>query len=129
MRAAAARAVQAMSARDKYLFDLQGFVVVRNVLSAEEVQAANRAIDAHMNEAHERTEKVLRNTPGDRKAGAWMAGTGPGRIDLAGMLGWPSPQRDIFRSILAHPKLVPYFRELLGDGYREFSKTCMVLEY
>ena len=31
---------------DEYLFDLQGFVVLRNVLNPDEVEACNRAIDA-----------------------------------------------------------------------------------
>ena len=43
----------------------------------------------------------LRNT----RSGTPLAGDGvTGRRDLAGMLGWPSPDRDVFRSLLAHPK-------------------------
>ena len=33
--------------REKFEFDLNGFLVLRNVLSAEEVASANAAIDAH----------------------------------------------------------------------------------
>ena len=40
-----------MSEREKYLYDLQGFLVVRNVLSAEEVKNLNNAIDANPNQA------------------------------------------------------------------------------
>jgi hypothetical protein len=36
-----------MSDREKYLFDLQGFLIVRGFLSADEVQALNKAIDAN----------------------------------------------------------------------------------
>merc|ERR1712086_962419 len=43
MAAAAIRS--GMTASDKYLFDLQGFLVLRGVLSPEEVEAANAAID------------------------------------------------------------------------------------
>ena len=43
-------------------FDLNGWVVVRNVLTAEEVAAANAAIDAHAAELHERRNPGLRNT-------------------------------------------------------------------
>lgn len=43
-------------------FDLNGWVVVRNVLTAEEVAAANAAIDTHAAELHERRNPGLRNT-------------------------------------------------------------------
>ena len=42
-----------MSEREKYLYDLQGFLVVRNVLSAEEVKNLNNAIDANPNKSKE----------------------------------------------------------------------------
>ena len=35
-----------MSEREKYLFDLQGFLVVRGLLSTDEVKRLNEAIDA-----------------------------------------------------------------------------------
>ena len=36
-----------MSEREKYLFDLQGFLVVRDFLSAAEVKNLNDALDAN----------------------------------------------------------------------------------
>ena len=38
-----------MSDREKYLFDLQGFIVVKGMLSEEEVKALNEALDANEN--------------------------------------------------------------------------------
>jgi hypothetical protein len=104
-----------MDATEKYLFDLHGFIVVRGVLSPEEVKAANDAIDAHMPEFKSRTNPELRNTT----SGTPFAGDGKTpRMDLGGFLGWDAPHRDPFRKILAHPKLVPYITELCGEGYR-----------
>eukprot|EP00961_Rhodomonas_salina_P256166 3462037-Rhodomonas_salina.1 len=40
-------AAKMMTPTEKYLFDLNGFIVVRNVLTPEEVAAANAAVDAH----------------------------------------------------------------------------------
>jgi hypothetical protein len=37
----------AMTDREKFLFDLQGFLVVRDFLSSEEVDALNAAVDAN----------------------------------------------------------------------------------
>ena len=36
-----------MNADEKYLFDLNGYLVVKNVLTPEEVAIANEAIDKH----------------------------------------------------------------------------------
>lgn len=96
----------------KYLFDLNGFLVIRGVLSKMEVNAANEAFDAHIDKAAERTG-ILRNTRLSTPLSA-----GGHRLDLGGMLSWDPPHRDVFRSFLAHPNLVPALTALLGPGYR-----------
>ena len=35
-----------------------------------------------------------------------------------GMLGWPVPQREPFRDLLVHPKLVWYLNQVVGYGFR-----------
>uniref|UniRef100_A0A0G4HD63 Phytanoyl-CoA dioxygenase family protein n=1 Tax=Chromera velia CCMP2878 TaxID=1169474 RepID=A0A0G4HD63_9ALVE len=106
--------VQEVSPQEKFFFDLNGYIVVRNVLSPEEVTAANAEIDMHTGDFQERVGKLrntVENTP--------MSGDGKtGRFDLGGFLGWKKPQGDVFRSILAHPKLVPYLHAFIGKGYR-----------
>jgi Phytanoyl-CoA dioxygenase (PhyH) len=103
-----------MSDDDKYLFDLNGFLVVRGVLTPDEVRRANAAIDRHQNRMVERLDAGLRNA----KSGTYFFGTGSGRKDLGQMLEWQGGDADVFRSILAHEKLVPIFHGLLGQGYR-----------
>ena len=98
---------------EKYLFDLNGYIIVRGVLTPEEVRAANDAIDNHESEFVQREAKELRNA----KAGTPLYGTGPGRKDMGRVLEWGEESK-VFKSILAHPKLVPYFHGLLGKGYR-----------
>jgi len=98
--------------RAKFMFDLNGFIVVRGVLSPEQVKAANDGINAH--KFHERvggTRNSDRGTlfEGDSKTG---------RFDMAGMLGWEGEHKNVFREMLAHPKLVPYIDMLVGKGYR-----------
>lgn len=103
------------SPREMFEFDLNGYCVVRGALSAEEVAACNEAIDVHAAEMKERVHPELRNT----KDGTPLAGDGKtGRMDLSGMLGWPKPQCEPFRKLLAHPKLLPTMHGLLGKGYR-----------
>jgi Phytanoyl-CoA dioxygenase (PhyH) len=103
-----------MTDRERYLFDLNGYIVIPNVLSNNEVQDANIVIDRHVHLAIERTDDVLRNA----MPGSNLYGTGPGRQDLGRILEWGPNDSRIFASILNHPRLVPLFHGLLGKGYR-----------
>ena len=89
---------------ERYLFDLNGYLVVRDVLTPEQVQEANDVIDKHSNEMVERSDDELRNAVKDTK----LYGMGPGRKDLGRVLEWGSESK-IFKSILAHPRLVPLY--------------------
>lgn len=102
-----------MSEAERYLFDLNGYIIIRNVLTPEEVAAANAVIDKHQAEMIERKEDALRNAV----KGTKMYGNGTGRKDLGGVLEWGEDSK-IFKSILAHPRLLPLFHGILGKGYR-----------
>jgi len=102
-----------MSEAERYLFDLNGYIIIRNVLSAEEVAEANSVIDKHQDAMIERKEDALRNTV----KGTKFSGTGTGRKDLGGVLEWGEDSK-IFKKILAHPRLVPIFHGIVGKGYR-----------
>lgn len=100
---------------ERYLFDLNGYIVIKNVFSKEEIKKANDAIDAHFEEvAMERLNPSIRNT----LPNSGMAGSDPsrGRIDVGHILSWR--ETDLFKSVLDHPKLVPFYHEFLGKGYR-----------
>jgi len=104
-----------MTPAERFFFDLNGFLVVRGVLTQEEVAAANAAVDAHSGDIRERLDQDLRNT----KPNSALEGDAlKGRRDLGGMLGWDPPHREPFRNLLAHPRLVPYLTDLCGAGYR-----------
>lgn len=103
-----------MSEAERYLFDLNGFIVVRNVLTPDQVAACNASIDTHIDEAVPRSDAALRNAV----EGSPMYGSGPPRLDLGGILEWSGEESAMFKSILAHPRLVPLFHGLLGKGYR-----------
>ena len=72
-----------MSNHEKFLFDLNGFIVLRNVLNEEEVQQLNDAIDANIHKAVSRETAGLKNAVKDSKLSAEGS-----RVDLGGMLGW-----------------------------------------
>mmetsp|Transcript_12844 Transcript_12844/g.19461 ORF Transcript_12844/g.19461 Transcript_12844/m.19461 type:complete len:334 (-) Transcript_12844:88-1089(-) len=102
-----------MTDDERYLFDLNGYLIIRNVLSSEEVRLANEIIDKHQQQMIERKEAALRNAV----KGTNFYGSGPGRKDLGGVLEWGEDSR-VFKTILAHPRLVPLFHGILGKGYR-----------
>jgi len=112
-----------ISSEERFLFDLNGFLVVRGVLSPEEVAAANAAVDAKQSLLLARDAPALRNT----KAGTPLDASGP-RLDMGGMLFWERPHCDVFRKMLCHPKLVPYLTELCGVGYRLDHQPLLIAQ-
>jgi ectoine hydroxylase-related dioxygenase (phytanoyl-CoA dioxygenase family) len=103
-----------MTEDERYLFDLNGYFIVRGVLSPEEVTAANAAIDKHAADTIQRDDNALRNAV----KGTKLYGTGPGRKDLGRVLEWAKEDSAVFKSILAHPRLVPLLHGIIGKGYR-----------
>lgn len=100
----------------RFLFDLNGFLVLRGVVSKVDVDSMVAAIDKELETkdsmARARGEglrNAIDNTP--------MAAKNP-RIDIGGMLGWAGESGRAFRKLLAHEKLIPYLNALLGPGYR-----------
>ena len=105
-----------LSPTDRYLFDLNGYIIVRNVFTAEEIDAANKAIDLHADQMLERTGPLKLNNAygvkGDNLSGS------KGRFDMGGLLTWEQPHSQTFRKLLTHEKLIPYFHTFVGKGYR-----------
>ena len=101
-----------MNDTEKYLFDLQGFLVVEGVLSKAEVAAANEAIERHADGIVERVGEASLSSDSKTMQGE------TGRGDLGGLLSWEKPWCDPFRAMLAHPQITPYLNQLLGKGWR-----------
>ena len=101
-----------MTDDERYLFDINGYLVVRHALSAEDVALANAAIDRHAGEIRERVGED--SLSGDSEA---LQGS-TGRGDLGGALLWEEPYGRPFRDMLVNRKVVPYLHELLGPGFR-----------
>ena len=99
-----------MTQDQRYLFDLNGYLIVKDVLSPDEVARCNSAIDRHSDQS----APMERSLAGDSPA---LAGTSR-RRDLGGMLQWEKPWCDPFRHMLAHPGVAPCLNEILGANYR-----------
>ena len=99
-----------MNEEQKYLFDLTGYLVLRDVLSADEVASLNAGIDQHIDQL----EPLAQSTAGDSNT---LAGTSR-RNDMGGMLAWERPWCEPFRKLLIHPTVKPVLEGILGAGYR-----------
>ena len=99
-----------MNEDEKYLFDLNGYLLLKEVLTEKEVARLNEGIDHH----GEQMEPIDQSLAGGSEA---LEGTSR-RKDLGGMLGWERPWCEPFRELLVHPKVKPYLDAILGAGYR-----------
>jgi ectoine hydroxylase-related dioxygenase (phytanoyl-CoA dioxygenase family) len=109
-----------MNESEKYLFDVHGFLLIENVLTAEELAAANAAVDAHAHEIQYKFTDLARGS-------STLVGE-KGRGDLLGMLTWDQPHCQVFRDMIAHPRLAPYLKELLGPGFRLAQIDAVVMD-
>jgi hypothetical protein len=78
---------------EKYRFDVQGYLIVEDVLSPDEVAQLNRLLDDQ-------------NLP--------EPGLGTNQARFGDFLSWDRA----FCDLLDHPRLMPYLRFILGDGFR-----------
>ncbi len=83
----------AVTEQEKYLFDLQGFLVVENALDGDHIAALNAILD----------ERIAADVLPDATSHRW------GRL-----LTWGEP----YRRLTDNPNISPYLDELLGDRFR-----------
>ncbi len=84
-----------MTEEERYLFDLQGYLVVKNAIDADTLAVMNAWIDA----------QAAQNP-------TWRAQ--PHKTEIANVLTWGKPFLDLF----ANARVLPYLKELLGDHLR-----------
>ena len=104
----------------QYLFDLQGYLVIENALSAEEVATLNHLIDAQNLPPPEESPRfgsaptlgssliAPENVPESRMNRGQTAPVGSGFLD------WGKA----FCDLLDHPAIMPVLRFRLGDAFR-----------
>ena len=85
----------------RFLLDLQGYLVIPSLLSRDQVAAANAAVDHHFASA-----PPIRRGSADPSAGGLLSEESPGlvgqqgRAEFYGFLGWPAPHCDLFRELM-----------------------------
>lgn len=81
-----------MNELERYLFDLQGFLIVESALTSTEIDALNQQISRQIATTDEQLPCL--------------------RFDS--LLSWGTA----FRSLIDNPKVTPYLKELLGSNFR-----------
>src|SRR5579862_8003822 len=82
-----------MTEKERYLFDLQGFLVVPNALSSAELSELNAILDKQVAEHAKPSDAHHR---------------------ISHLLPWGKP----YRQLIDNPRTMPYMAELLGDDFR-----------
>jgi hypothetical protein len=82
-----------MNEQERYLFDLQGFLLVRDALTPEQVAALNELLDAQVAAKAQDEMRTQR---------------------FGGLLSWGEATRDL----ITNPHIAPYLAEMLGENYR-----------
>lgn len=90
-----------MTPEEKFIFDLEGYLVIKNVLNADEVARMNQEADVAFPDDGENTG--IRRTS---KVSQW----GPS-----------------FQALMDHPKIMPYLIELLGPKVRVDHDYCIFM--
>ena len=103
-----------MNDEERYLFDLNGYIVIEGLLSVNEVARCNEYIE------HQVAAGISEFKEGDDLSRGFpaMAGTS-NRLGLTGdVLAWERPYCEPFRDLIAHSRLGPYLATILEEGFR-----------
>ena len=98
-----------VSIEDQFLFDLQGFILLRGVLSPDECTALRDAL--YRLEAQDYPDEWQAALPAGQTGRATREPPGPRQLRLNGL-----PRLDpIFDPLVAHPRVLPYLNAFVGD--------------
>jgi hypothetical protein len=96
-----------------YLFDTQGYVVLRGILSAPEVRALNASCDHHRDD-FEQSPSYAGGSPALSPGGEGPSREGP----RGNPLEWPQPWCEPVRECLCHAGVAPFLDLVIGEGWR-----------
>lgn len=99
-----------MNVTERYLFDVNGYIVVENLIGDDLLARLNEAID-HCG------ERIVTENYQLSDGATAFAGESR-RREFQDALSWPRPYCEPFRELLSLPAALPYVLELVGDGFR-----------
>jgi len=99
--------------KEFYFWDLNGYLVVPQVMDEEWLNLANEAVDKFQD----------RVVVGGELARGSQSQAGTGRPLLSGLLDLPEPYNQPFRKMIAHPAVIQRLNWMKGSGYRTGGAT------
>ena len=112
-----------LSQSERYFFETQGFLVIPDVLSRQQLDEMNAAFDAM-----DATGSIPRRTGGERKGGLPELEGEFGRGDTGELMAWPEPHCEPFRRLLSLPRTVRVMLDLIGPGFHYSSANAIVMD-
>ena len=94
-----------MNDDEKYLFDLRGFIVVREALSSAQIDDLSTRLQQHRGQNHQPILGSDRTVLSDNQDAAWSS---PSLLELGSS----------FVNLIDLPQISPYLTTLLGEHYR-----------
>ncbi len=107
-----------MTDKERYYWDLNGHLVVRNVLTPKELKAANDAIDYLADRCANGTDEesdYLRENAMPRWMGDTLVRT---RNSFPYLLQLKPPHCEPYRRMISHPQVISRLRVMCGKGFR-----------
>ena len=100
---------------------VSGYLVVRNLLSPDEVATFNTIVDANADRAHDAgpADDYLTGTPMEGQHGAF--------VQYTDVLRWPEGQCQPFRELMVHPNLRPVLNTIFGRGWRIETEEVLTM--
>ena len=97
-----------ITVEDKFVFDLQGYIIIKNVLTSEEIAEINEVCDRIFPRDYSDVENV-KETGGVRRTGQ--------------VSKWsPACQQ-----LIDHPNVIPYLKDLIGPTFRLDHDYCIFM--
>lgn len=101
-----------MDAKERYFWDLTGYLIVRDVLTPDEIETVNEALEYAK-------QGVTDGAPGRGSQGSAALDGSPARwYGGENLLNLPKPHCEPFRTLLAHPQVVSRLNVMCGSGFR-----------
>ncbi|MFI1018581.1 phytanoyl-CoA dioxygenase family protein [Streptomyces sp. NPDC020965] len=103
----------------KYLFDVNGYLVIKDVLDP--------VLLGRLNDSFEASGEHLRELDRSLAMGADKFGAENRRTEFDDPFDWPDSWPLVFSDLVSHPRAVSLMLELIGDGFRYDSLKGMVM--
>lgn len=97
-----------MTGEELYFWNLNGYLILRGVLTEEEIAAGNATVDCFYNDIPKRNEEWGGRGTKRLKGTGWM--------EMHGLMQLPTPHDNPFRDMLVHPGGVSRLNVMCGEG-------------